>query len=267
MAIGDMGSALEAIRFFANSANRVRVFDALTDGPKRSRTLIEQTNTSRSTVARVLNEGESRGWIDSTGSLYELTYMGTVMIDEFRAYLRTVEGAQQLGEAINYLPEPMQGLDVRHICEAEITTPTKDSPQAYLNRALQLYREGETYRGLTQIAPEIVIKTLADLADRDRLHVEGVIEAEFIEGILDDPERAAPWHSFANQVWVYDGHIPLNMHLIDDTVVVWLVSTDGDTWDVYGLMECDNPAVMTWAESLYQEYRTAAEPLDPASLA
>ena len=265
MTTDDTGPALEAIRFFATSANRVRVFDALTDGPKRTRPLIEQTCVSRSTVARILDEGESRGWIDSTGSLYELTRMGRVMIDEFRAHLRTVEGVQQLGEAINYLPEPMQELDVRHIREAKITTPTKDSPQAYMNRALELYRTGETYRGLTQIAPEIVIQTLADLADQGRLHVEGVIEAEFIEGILDDPEWAAPWHSFADQVWVYDGHIPLNMHIIDDTVVVWLVSTDDDTWDVYGLMECDNPAVMTWAESLYQEYRTAAEPLDAAS--
>jgi predicted transcriptional regulator len=192
--------------------------------------------------------------------------VGEVMLEEFDAHLRTVECVQQLGEALNHLPEPMRELNVRHICEAEITVPTKDSPQAYINRALELYRTGETYRGLTQIAPEIIINTLSDLANQGQLHVEGVIEAEFIAGILNDPERAAPWHAFAEQVWVYDGHIPLNMHIIDGTVVVWLVSRDGDTWDMYGLMECDDPAVLTWAESLYQEYQTAAEPLDPAIL-
>jgi hypothetical protein len=114
------------------------------------------------------------------------------MIEEFRTYLRTVDGAQQLGEAINHLPEPAQALDIRHFRNADITTPTADWPSAHLTRALELYRTGDTYRGLTRIAPDVIVRTLADSVEGKRLEFEGVIEAGFIENLRDDPERAAP---------------------------------------------------------------------------
>lgn len=188
------------------------------------------------------------------------------MLEEFRSSLQTVAGAQQLGEALNYLPEPAHELDVRLLRDAGLTIPTEDWPNAHLNRALELYRTGDTYRGLTRIAPDILVRTLADLVGRDRLEFGGGIEAEFVEGLRDDPDRAAPWHAFAEQVWVYDGRIPLNMHLIDDTVVLWLGRVDGDRWEGRGLLESENPTVVAWAEALYRDYRDAAEPLDPARL-
>jgi DNA-binding IclR family transcriptional regulator len=71
-----MEPTLEVIQFFANSANSVRVFEALADGATTSSTLAERTGASRSPVARILDRGDSRDWIDSEGSRYELTHMG-----------------------------------------------------------------------------------------------------------------------------------------------------------------------------------------------
>jgi len=266
MTTDDMESALAAIQFFANSANSIRVFEALVDGVTTSSTLAERTGASRSTVARILDEGESRGWVESEGSRYELTYMGQLMIEEFRAYRQTVQGIQQLGEVVNYLPEPAQELDIRHFRDADITVPTEDWPGAHFNRALELYRNGDTYRGLTQNAPNIIVRTLADLVDQGRLELEGIIEAEFVEDLVDDPERAAPWHTFADQVWLYDGHIPFGMHIIDEMVVLWLGYIEDNQWVGPGLLETENPAVREWAESLYEEYRADAEPLNPEIL-
>jgi len=266
MPTDNMESALEAVQFFANSANSVRVFEALANGVTTSSGLAEQTGASRSTVARILDEGESRGWIESEGSRYELTYLGEFMIEEFRAHLQRVAGGQQLGGALNYLPEPAQELDVAALRDAELTTPTADWPNAHLNRALELYRSADRYRGLTQIAPDIIAQTLADQVTQNQLELEGVIEAEFIECLRDDPERAAPWHAFADQVWVYDGRIPLNMHLIDEKVVLWLNHAGSNRLEGGGLLESENPTVVAWAESLYQDYRVEAEPLDPSRL-
>jgi predicted transcriptional regulator len=266
MATEDMESALEAVQFFANSANSVQVFEALTTGVTTSSTLAERTGASRSTIARILDEGESRGWVESEGSRYELTYMGELMIEEFRTHLETVEGAQQLENVINDLPEPARDLDVRHLRDARITTPSSEWPGAHYNRGLELYRTGDTYRGLTQVAPEIIVRTLADQVERGELELEGVIEAAFIEELVDNPEQAAPWHAFADQVWVYDGHIPVNMHLIDGRVVLWLGPAGGDRVRGRGLLESEHPAVVSWAESLYGEYKSEAEPLDPTRL-
>lgn len=266
MPTDDMEPALEAIQFFANSANSVRVFEALTDEVTTSSTLAERTGASRSTIARILDEGESREWVESEGSRYELTYLGELMIEEFRAYLGTIEGAQQLKNVINELPEPAQELDIRNLRDARITTPSSEWPGAHYNRALELYRTGDTYRGLTQVAPEIIVQTLAEQVERGELELEGVIEAAFIEELVADPERAAPWHVFADQVWLYDGHIPVNMHLIDERVVLWLDRAGGDRVRGQGLLESEHPAVVSWAESLYGEYRSEAEPLDPTRL-
>jgi predicted transcriptional regulator len=266
MVTTDMNGALDAVGFFANSANSVRVFEALADGASTSRALAERTGASRSTVARVLREGESRGWVDSEGSRYELTYAGELVFAEFRAHLQTVEAIERLGEAVNHLPDPARELDVRHLRDAEVTVPTTDWPNDRVNRALELYRTADRYRGLTQVAPHVLVRTLADLFEADRLEFEGIIEAAFVEESFDDPERAAPWHVIADRVWVYDGRVPLNMHIVDGTVVLWLASVDGDEWERYGLLECDHPSVVAWAESLYEEYRADAEPLDPSRL-
>jgi hypothetical protein len=71
---------------------------------------------------------------------------------------------------------------------------------------------------------------------------------------------------FADRLRVYDGTVPLNVHIIDGTVVLWLSTTAGDEWETYGLLECDYPAVVEWAESLYRDYRTEATPFDTGSL-
>jgi len=266
MPTDDMEPALEAIQFFANSANSVLVFGALTDGVTTSSTLADRTGASRSTIARILDEGESRGWVESEGSRYELTYMGELMIEEFRTHLETIEGAQQLGSVINDLPEPARELDIRPLRDAKITTPSSEWPGAHYNRALELYRTGDTYRGLTQVAPEMIVQTLAEQVEQGELELEGVIGAAFTEELVDDPERAAPWHAFADRVWVYDGNIPVNMHLIDERVVLWLDRAGGDRACGQGLLESEHPAVVSWAESLYGEYKSEAEPLDPTRL-
>ena len=68
-----MKGALEEIQFMANSANRVRVLDALGGAPASRRELQEETGVARSTAARVLDDAEARGWVDSEGSRYRLT--------------------------------------------------------------------------------------------------------------------------------------------------------------------------------------------------
>jgi predicted transcriptional regulator len=93
----------------------------------------------------------------------------------------------------------------------------------------------------------------------------GIISTEIAETLREDPERAEPWHAFADRVWVYDGHVPLSMEIIDETVLVWLCPTD--RWEGGGLLETDHPAVQSWAESLYEEYLREADPLDPTTLA
>lgn len=263
-----METALEEIQFLANSANRVRVLNRLTTGPASRRELEEETGVARSTTARILNEAEDQGWVASTGSEYQITSAGEVLVSEFSTYVETVEGVRHLGEAIDWLPDPIHELDFRYFRHADITTPTEDNPTAMFDRGLERIRTADKYRGLTQNSIPEYMKTIRDRVNRDQLDFQGIIEASFLEELRDDPDRAARWHDIAHGMWLYNGQIPINMHLIDGKVLVWLCDENGAGDDIVmrGLLESEHPAVVSWAETLYEEYREEAESLDPSTL-
>jgi hypothetical protein len=58
--------ALEDIAYLCRSANRVTILDALTEGPYSRRELANQTDASRTTLDRIVNELEERRWVERT---------------------------------------------------------------------------------------------------------------------------------------------------------------------------------------------------------
>lgn len=268
MLTADMDSALEAIQFFANSANRVRIFEALADGATTGHTLAERTGASRSTVARILGEGESRGWIDSEGSQYELTRVGSIMIEEFRAYLQTVQGVQHLGEAVYWLPPPARALEFRHLRDAEVITPTATRPARPSDHVADRLRTANELRTLAPTGVPRLTKLCAEQSDTGQLDVRAVISAGFFNTLATDPEVVTHWRALAERedISAYDGRVPIGLHVIDNTVIIWLTELRGETVEVRGVLVSESPAVLSWAESLFEEYRTEAEPVDPAAL-
>lgn len=252
-----MDSSLEAIQFLANSPNRVKVLTSLIDGKATRRELQEETDGSRSTVARILDEAQTRTWVESEGSRYWLTPLGETMVTDFQAYLDTVEGVQHLGELINQFPPPLLSLDCRHLRDAMVVEPTLEDPAAPFTRAFDLFQEAIEYRGLTHTSYPHFAKIIRERVDRGLLDSEHVIEKAFIEMIRNDPERSAVWASMSDRVRLYDGIVPISFHIIDGRVLVWLGESREQT---EGLLESENPAVVTWAESLYEKYRSESEP-------
>ncbi len=261
-------SVLDAIQFFADSANSVRVFEALTAGPTRSRALAEETGASRSTVARILDAGESRGWITSEGSQYELTEVGEIMIAEFRAYLLTVEGVQHLGDAIEWLPAPVHSLDYRHFRTAEIITPKTPTPSRPYDHVAEKIRNTDEVRSLVEVTLPRYVTLISEQVDERQLDAELVIEANWLEALPAESEQLPLLRARAarDSIWSYDGDIPLNMHLFDDSVAIWLGEERDDERVVRGLLVTEAPAVVSWAEGLYEDYREEGELLDPMML-
>ncbi|QRV17741.1 transcriptional regulator (plasmid) [Haloterrigena salifodinae] len=261
-------STLDAVQFFANSANSVRVFEALTDGATTSRDLAAQTEASRSTVARILDKGESRGWISSEGSQYELTEEGKIMIAEFRAYLQTVEGIQHLGDAIRWLPEPVHSLDYRHFRTAEIITPKTPTPSKPYDHVAAKIRTTDEVRSLVEVTLPRYVTLICEQVNEQQLDAELVIEANWIETLPAESEQVPLLRARAERgsIWTYDGEIPLNLHLFDDSVAIWLGEDRDEERVVRGLLVAEAPAVLSWAEDLYEDYRTKGELLDPVTI-
>lgn len=253
-----MESSLEDVRFLASSANRVEVLTALVDGRASRRELQETVDGSRSTVSRILDEAQTRGWVDSEGSRYWLTPVGESMVTDFRSYLKTVEGHQHLGDMVNHLPPPLFSLDFRHLRDADVVELTPENPAAPFSRAVDVFREASEYRGLNHTALPQCTRVIRDRVEQGRLDFEQVFEKAFVETLRADPERAALWRPLTDRMWQYEGVVPINVHVVDGRVLVWLGEKRGEP---AGLLETENPAVVSWAESLYEEYRGEAEPL------
>ena len=263
-----MDATLDDIQFLANSANRIQVLDALTSGTASRRELQDETGVPRSTAARILDDAEARGWVRSVGSRYRITSLGEAMVTEFRQHLAATEGIHHLGPAIDWLPEPAWDLDFRCFREAEVTKPTGANPTAHFDRAMEYFQGSDSYRGLTQNSLPEHMKVLHGRVVEGQFDFEGVVEASFIEFLSDDPERVDLWQDIADRMWLYNGHVPLNMHIVDGTVLLWLCGENqaGDDVLVKGLLESTHADVVSWAESLYEEYRADAESLEPVVL-
>lgn len=263
-----MDAVVDDIQFLANSTNRMHLLEALADGTASRRDLQEATGVPRSTAARVLTDAEARDWVRSEGSRYWLTPRGEAVLAAFRDCLAATEGIRHLGPAIEWLPTPAWELGFHCFREAEVTTPTEANPTAHLDRAMDYLRDCESYRGLTQNSLPAYMQTLHDRVVEGALDFEGVIEANFIDVLRTDPQRAALWRDIAEWMWLYTGRVPLNMHIVDGTILLWLCGENqaGDDVLVKGLLESTHPDVVSWAESLYEEHRADAEPLDPAVL-
>ena len=68
--------ALEEIEFLARSHNRVRVLDALTDGPLGRYELEDATGVARATLGRILDDFAERGWVTEADRTYRHTQLG-----------------------------------------------------------------------------------------------------------------------------------------------------------------------------------------------
>lgn len=268
MVLCSMESPLDGIAFLARSENRVRVLRTVAAEPRRRHELREELAISRTTLGRVLNEFERRGLIRSTERGYITTPAADSILAKFNPLLETMEGVQTLGEAIDWLPPPACSLDVRHFRDADITTSTASNPAESFDRGFELIRAADTYRGLTSTAIPRYVRVLRDRLSTGRLDAEGVIETRFLETLSDDPARAEPWYAFAEAgaTWLYEDRVPINMHIVDDTVLIWLGERDENGIEIHGLLESENEAVVSWAESLYEDYRSNSEPLDTAQL-
>lgn len=263
-----MDEALAALQFFTNSKNRVLVFEALSAGVTASSALAEHSGASRSTVARTLDAGESRGWIESEGSHYELTTAGRIMFGEVRRCLETIEGIQTVGEAINLLPEPARTLDYRAFRDAAIISGTPANPTEPFDHVAERIRSADRVRTLAWTGVPRLTKLIDEQALAGQLDCEAVMQADFFQTLEGRPDAASHWRAPAErgEVWAYEGTVPLSLHVVDETVVIWLGDPREAEVVVQGAFVCSDPAVRSWATSLYEEYRTDAERLDPAGI-
>ena len=259
--------ALNDVAYLSRTANRVVILDALTRGPYTRRTLAELTGASRTTLDRIVNELEDRGWTERTpDGDYVATPEGSHLMQQFRPFIESVEAIRRLGGALEWLPDEL-GIGLQHFSDATVRRPEQDDPVETVEYMAELIRAASEFRTLTHLVPPTaLLEAMRDGVVSGRLTLEGLTLIEYFDLPTDQPNRRKWWREIIDadaDLYFCEGPIPCNLWIIDETVLIKQSHPD-EIDESYGVpIVSTNDTVRSWAHDLIDHYRADATRIEP----
>lgn len=260
-------AALDDISFLARSASRVQVLETLASAPHDRAELQMTTGVPRATVGRIVTEFEARGWVRHDGRYYTTSPLGGFLIAEFRSLVDGVTTMQKLRSVIEWLPTDEFDFPLSRFSGADITLPRATDTIAPVDRAAELVEGGDDVCILAfGSAPPVVEAGWRTTVDGTQ-SFEVIFAAETLDTLATDPETG-PWlRDLAGcergTVRRYDGTVPYNLAVIDDTANFALVDEHGAP---AALIETTDEAIRSWTVATIDRYRADSKRLGPDAL-
>jgi predicted transcriptional regulator len=249
--------ATEAVRTLLDRREFVQ---ALRDGPKDKRTLVSETDLSRSTVNRAIRDLEGKGLVERTNGEYRPTAYGKLLADEFTSLLDTAAFAWNVRDVLEQVPTDELGFDLARLADATITTPTPANPSAPLERVVEIKRGASTLRSLASGRSPGALDAHERGLETGDAEFESVLSAQLLSWLADDPDRrqqVADLLAYDDlDVYVYDDDITVPLGITEDVVFFGVVSPEGAP---VALVESTDRAVRDWAVETFEATRDAAE--------
>jgi predicted transcriptional regulator len=260
--------ALADVAYLSRSANRVRVLDALAVEAYPRRELEDATSTTKTTLGRILSELEERDWARRrSDGHYVATARGSLVVSEFTALVEAMDVVQRLGEAATWLPVDELSIGLEQFGDATVRRSAPHAPLELVEYMAELVRDATTFRVLTFLAPPPAIGEAmqANVAEGG-CTMEGVI-TDGLLGHLRDRERHPPdWREFVaanGRLYRYDGYVPCNLFVMDETVLVMSGRPEGRS----AAVQIEDERVRAAFEELFERYRAESERVDAAFFA
>ncbi|MXR19989.1 helix-turn-helix transcriptional regulator [Halobacterium bonnevillei] len=249
--------ATEAVRTLLD---RLEFVQALLDDPKDKRTLVSETDVSRSTVNRAVRDLEGKGLIERTNGEYRPTAYGELLADEFTSLLETAAFAWNVRDVLEQIPADELDFDLARLADATITTPTPANPSAPLERVVQIKRTASTLRSLASGRSPGAL----DAHERGLEAGDAVFETVLSEELLawlaagsNRRQRVADLLAYDDlHVYVCDDDIPVPLGITEDVVFFGVSSPEGAP---VALVESTDQSVRDWAVETFEATRDAAE--------
>lgn len=254
--------ALEDVAYLSRSENRAQILAMIAREPYTRSELESATGISRTTLDRIVNELEERGWATRTSDGdYVATPTGKRVATESTSFIGAMHAIRNLGDAVAWLPSDELTIGLHQFRDAIIRRPEPNAMSAPSTFATKLMREATDFACLVNIAPSLGFeKAMMDGVSEGRLMTNHVITDGELSVLLGDPGRAARWQAYVEagaNLYCYDGQIPCNLLVIDETVFILDRQPEAP-----GGIESTNPEVRTWAHEMVDEYQEEARQLD-----
>lgn len=256
-----MYSSLDDVAFLASSPNRVEVLDFIQSAPQTRDDLKTTTEISRVTLSRILNELEERGWIERSNHKYEPTPRGAFFAAEFTQLLKNMETAEELDDALWWLPTERLGFDLECLRDAQVRVQSRSDHTAAIRAVAEHVLQADQVRGMASGVSREVIEAFRDLTVERDGSLELILEPMAIDIVRTDAGLRQQFQQVLESggatVYRYDGDDPIVMMLFTDEAVV-LCGHD-ENGPPPGSVETMNATVHAWAEGYFASIRTDAE--------
>ena len=262
---GIPADALEDIAYLAKSANRLRLLDTLASGSYSRRELDELTGIARTTIGRIVNEFEERGWAERTpDGEYTTTPMGEQAVTEFTPLVESMGTIRKLGNLVVWLQAVEPPLGLHHLSDATVRWPEQDDPMEIIDFFTDLMRDTSEFHTLNHLAPAVTVtEIMRDRLVADQLTATFVFTGELVDYIQRRPDRRERWRdcvAAGADVYRYDGAVPCNLLIFDERE--YIAKSQAEYGDQYTMIESDNTAVRAWAREVIETHKTDSKRLD-----
>jgi predicted transcriptional regulator len=258
--------ALGDIAYISRSKNRAWILATLATERYTRRELGEATGVSRTTLDRIVNEFEERGWITrTTDGDYAATPIGERIATESTRFVGAIQAIRVLGDAVAWLPNDELTIGLQHFREATVLRPEPNASSAPSTHAIELMREATEFACLVNIAPSLGFENAMVVGVVDGcLSTKHIITDGELTVLRQNADRVSRWQTYIEagaNLYCYDGHIPCNVLVIDETVLV----LDRQPKAIEAI-KSTNTVVRSWAHEMIDDYQEDAERLTTPAL-
>lgn len=244
--------------FLLETIRRAPLLKKLQSGAADVSTLSKSVDMSRSTVHRATNSLEDSDIIKQANGKYQLTSFGKLLAEEMGKFDTRACAGMALKQFLNAIDEYEHGIPIEYFTDADIIRRKPRQPHATIHRIIRLFEASDEIRMFsTVISPVYVDVGYREMMDG--MEIEAIFDKEVIDLMLSEyPEKAHEAISTGNfDVYAHDG-LPFEMFLCDDKIGLAAHNENGNA---EMLVECTNPLAIEWAESLYSDHLSNADPL------
>lgn len=255
--------ALEPVAYLGRSANRVTLLETLDKDAYTRQELHEHTGVARTTIDRIITEFEDRGWAERTedGS-YTVTRTGHLVASEFRPLLQSMETIAKLKDAADWIPVEELSIGLRQFSDATVRRGNANDPLELVEYFADLVRNAASFRTLTFLAPPTPVgREMQEGVLRGDLATEHILAGGLVDHLRTQQTTPPNWGEYIEagaEVYRYEGHVPCNLFVFDDLVLLMNDRPVGRG----AAIESHSEAVRAGATDLFETYKSNAVQVD-----
>lgn len=254
-------------RFREVLERRYEILQQLIDSPATKPELVENLETSRSTVDRGINDLVAVDCVTAENGEYHATTTGHLALREHSKYRETAQAVQDTTDLLNHLPAET-GLDVDLLNGATVTMAEDHAPDQALVPTIEIFDRATCLRGLAPVVLNFYPDLLSNRLAESELTLELVAETAVLSTLPDIPNLSDTSLREMDGLTLYetDDGLPYALWLMDTPGESYAGITAYDSGGVAGVLINDTDAAVQWTQEQYERYRENAQLVSSSEL-